>query len=75
MLKVINAFGLQHAVIAAAVVAGIFTAATTGASNSIVVSSAIATSAQGSAKTCDGTWPHLNCGQAGDQAVRVIRVN
>lgn len=73
MSKVTNAFGLQHAVIAAAVVAGIFTAVTTGASDSIVVSSAIATPVQSTAKTCDGTWPYLNCGQAGD--VRMIRIN
>ncbi len=68
-----TAFKLAHAVIAAAFVAGVFTAATTGGSDNIVMSSAIATPVQSTAKTCDGTWPYLNCGQAGDQAIRVIR--
>ena len=78
MVQAIKAFGLQHAVIAAALVAGIFTAVTTvtpGTGNNIVVSSASAMPAQTATKSCDGTWPYLNCGQTNDQSVRVIRIN
>jgi len=78
VVKAINAFGMQHAVIAAALVAGIFTAVTTatpGAGNNIVVSAASATPVQSATKSCDGTWPYLNCGQSNDQSVRVIRIN
>jgi hypothetical protein len=73
VFNVTQSFKATHAVITAAIVAGIFTAVTSP--NAPMVVSAVATQAQSAAKTCDGTWPYLNCGQSGDQAVRVIRIN
>lgn len=74
MFKVTHAFKITHAVITAAVLAGIFTVVA-GPSERIVLSAAGTADSVG--KTCDGTWPYLNCAgaQAGDQAVRVIRIN
>ena len=75
MFKVTHAFKITHAVITAAVVAGIFTVVT-GPGDRMVLSAA-ATTTDSAGKICDGTWPYLHCGngQANEQAVRVIRIN
>lgn len=69
-----TAFNVTHAVITAAVIAGIFTAVTTPADRMVL--SAVATPVEAVTKACDGTWPYLNCtgAQSGEQ-VRVIRIN
>lgn len=74
MFNVTQSFKITHAVITAAVLAGIFTAVTSP--NDRMVLSAIATPVEAATKTCDGTWPYLNCAgaQSGEQ-VRVIRIN
>ncbi|HWK96015.1 MAG TPA: hypothetical protein VNR39_11380 [Pseudolabrys sp.] len=72
MLNVAQSFKVTHAVVTAAVLAGIFTVYT-ATSDRILVSAAA--TEQSAAKTCDGTWPYLNCGPASDQSVRVIRIN
>lgn len=71
MFNVTQSFKVTHAVITAAVIAGIFTAVT-GPGNRMVVSS-VAAPTQSAAKTCDEPWPYLNCSDA--QAIRVIRIN
>jgi len=73
VLNVAQSFKVTHAVVTAAVLAGIFTAYT-ATSDRIFVSAATATE-RSAEKTCDGTWPYLNCGPASDQSVRVIRIN
>lgn len=74
MFNVTQSFKAAHAVITAAVIAGLFTAVTSP--RAPVVVSAVATPSEAAAKTCDGTWPYLNCAgaQSGEQ-VRVIRIN
>lgn len=68
------AFKVTHAVITAAVIAGIFTAVTSPGNRMVLT--AIASPTEAASKTCDGTWPYLNCAgaQPGEQ-VRVIRIN
>lgn len=74
MFNVTQSFKITHAVITAAVVAGIFTAVTTPGDRMVL--SAVATPVEASTKACDGTWPYLNCaGAQSDGQVRVIRIN
>lgn len=70
-----QAVKVTHAVITAAVIAGIFTAVTSP--NDRLVAAAVTASVQPVAKTCDEPWPYLNCGgaQSSDQTIRVIRIN
>ncbi len=68
-------FKVTHAVITAAVVAGIFTAAT--APGSHFPGTPSAPTIQTAAKSCAGEpWPYNKCGaQAGEQNIRVIKIN
>lgn len=73
-------FKVTHAVITAALVAGLFTAATASGSH-FSTTAASAPAVQTAAKTvksCAGEpWPYNNCGaaQAGEQTIRVIKIN
>ncbi|RDV05568.1 hypothetical protein [Undibacter mobilis] len=76
MFKVTRSFNAAYAVITAALIAGIFTAATAPGSRLAMAPGTEAV--QTAAKSCAGEpWPYLNCtgGQTGEQTVRVIRIN
>lgn len=74
VFNVTQSLKITHAVITAAVLAGIFTAATSPGTRMVV--SAVATPVEAATKTCDGTWPYLNCtGAQSGEPVRVIRIN
>lgn len=74
MFKVTRSFNTAYAVITAAVIAGIFTAATAPGSRFVAVTAT--EPIQTAVKFCAGEpWPYNNCGQAGEQSVRVIRIN
>ena len=74
MYTVTRSFKVTHAVITAAVIAGIFTAVTSPGNRMVLT--AMSSPTEAASKSCDGTWPYLNCGgsQSGAQ-VRVIRIN
>lgn len=78
MFKLTRSFNATYAVIAAAVIAGVFTAAS-ASGTSFATSTAAPTVQAAAAKSCAGEpWPYNHCSgaQSGDQStVRVIRIN
>ncbi len=72
MLKLTRSFNASHAVITAAVVAGIITIFSAPGSFPSATAT-VAAPVQTAAKSCAGEWPYLNC--SGEQNVRVIKFN